>query len=358
MKDLITQFLACLLALNIMVTAPGNAVAQSAPTQAAPAAKVAPDAGIPWPRVVTSHGATIAVYQPQLDSWSGNQLKAYAAVKVTTPSKKDTDYGVIWFSANTEVDKVNRVVTLTNFDITKQSFPTLPNNGATYASALTGELPWNQTIPLDLLESDLAISANAGAQKTYAVQNNPPRIIYSTTPAVLALIDGKPVLGPEHDHLQKVINTRALIVYDTSKYTYYLALMDGWVDAPTIEGPYTVARHDPSKALEEIRQAAQASDSNQPLGNPQQSLQESWGEDEAPTVNVSTVPAELLLTQGQPQFTPILGTTLLYVSNSGNDIFMDSSNNNYYILLAGRWFLSSSLQNGPWMYVSATGPVS
>ncbi len=74
-----------------------------------------------------------------------------------------------------------------------------------------------------------------------------------------------------------------------------------------------------------------------------------------PTVYVSTVPAELLLTQGQPQFTPILGTSLLYVSNSGNDIFMDSSNNNYYILLAGRWFSSTSLQNGPWAYVSATG---
>ena len=211
-------------------------------------------------------------------------------------------------------------------------------------------------MPLDLLESDLAITADAGAQKKYAVQNNPPRIIYSTTPAVLALIDGKPVLGPEQDHLQKVINTRALIVYDTSKYTYYLALMDGWMEAPTIEGPYTVAKHDPTKELKKIRQAAQTSDSNQPLGNPQQSLEEAYGEDEMPTVYVSTVPAELLLTQGQPQLTPILGTSLLYVSNTGNDIFMDSANNNYYILLAGRWFSSTSLQNGPWAYVSATEP--
>jgi hypothetical protein len=32
--------------------------------------------------------------------------------------------------------------------------------------ALTGELPWNHMIPLDLLESDLAIFANGGAQKT------------------------------------------------------------------------------------------------------------------------------------------------------------------------------------------------
>jgi len=134
MKDLLTQFLACLLALNIAVATPGTAVAQS-PT----GAKVAPDAGVPWPRTVTSQGAMVSIYQPQIDIWSGNQLKAYAAVRVVTPGKQATDYGVIWFSANTEVDKVNRVVTLTNFDITKQSFPTLPNNRAAYASAITGE---------------------------------------------------------------------------------------------------------------------------------------------------------------------------------------------------------------------------
>ncbi len=352
MQRLFRQFIAYVLTAAILVVSPGFAVAQA---PAAPAAKVAPDAGLPWPRVVTSQGATISIYQPQVDSWSGNVLKAYAAVKVVTPGKKTTDYGVIWFSANTEVDKVNRVVTLNNFNITKQSFPTIVNNGATYASAFTGELPWNQTIPLDLLESDLAISADAGAQKTYALQNNPPRIIYSATPAVLALIDGKPVLGPEQNHLQKVINTRALIVYDGSKYTYYLALMDGWMESPTIEGPYTVAKHAPTKDLAKIEQAAKSSDSNQPLGNPEQSLQQAWGEDEVPTVYVSTVPAELVVTQGQPQFTPILGTTLLYVSNSGNDIFMDSGNNNCYLLLAGRWFSSGSLQNGPWGYVAATG---
>src|SRR5271166_5840170 len=357
MQHFFRQFIAYVLSTAIVVVSPGFAVGQtqSPATKAVPAAKVAPDARLPWPRVVTSQGATLSIYQPQVDTWSGNLLKAYAAVKVVTPGKTATDYGVIWFTANTEVDKVNRVVTLDTFNITKQSFPTLPNNGAAYASAFTGELPWNQTIPLDLLESDLAISADAGAQKTYTVQNNPPRIIYSTTPAVLALIDGKPVLGPEQDHLQKVINTRALIAYDASQYTYYLALMDGWMDSPTIEGPYTVAKHAPTKDLEKIRKAARTSDSNQPLGNPEQSLQQAWGEDEVPAVYVSTVPAELVVTQGQPQFTPILGTSLLYVSNSGNDIFMDSSNNNYYLLLAGRWFSSASLQNGPWTYVAAAG---
>jgi hypothetical protein len=357
MKQFVQQFIAYVLSAAIVMASPGVAVGQTTAVPAkspATSAKVAPPAGDPWPRIINSNGATISIYQPQVENSSGNVLKAYAAVKVKTAGKKATDYGVIWFTANTEVDKVNRVVTLTNFDITKQNFPTLPNNGQSYASAFTGELPWNQTIPLDLLESDLAINGDASALKKYAVQNDPPKIIYSASPAVLALIDGKPVLGPEQDHLQKVINTRALIVYDAAKYSYYLALMDGWMEAPTLEGPYTVARRAPISGLKKIEEAAQKSDSNQPLGNPQQSLDEAYGEDEVPTVYVSTTPAELLITQGQAQLTPILGTSLLYVSNTGNDIFMDSSNNNYYVLLAGRWFSGASLQNGSWSYVAGT----
>ena len=104
----------------IMVASPGIAVAQ-----APPAAKVAPDAGDPWPRIVTSQGATISIYQPQVDTWSGKRAQGLRGGESEDRGKKATDYGVIWFTANTEVDKVNRVVTLTNFDITKQSFPTL-----------------------------------------------------------------------------------------------------------------------------------------------------------------------------------------------------------------------------------------
>lgn len=66
-------------------------------------------------------------------------------------------------------------------------------------------------------------------------------------------------------------------------------------------------------------------------------------------------PAELLLSQGQPELVPVPGTGLLYVQNSGSDIFMDTSNQTYYILAAGRWFSSSSLQNGSWSYVAGSG---
>src|SRR5215469_4748392 len=184
-----------------------------APTAGTAAAPSSPNE--PWPRQTTYQGATISIFQPQLESWTGNQIAARAAVRVKSASS--TDYGVIWLSARTEVDKVNRTVTLLDVKITKQSFPTLPNNGTTYTTAFLKGLPPTKTVPLDLLESDLAITNAAARQKTYPLQNDPPKIIYSMTPAVLALIDGQPVLQPSADEFQKVVNTRALMIDDPKK---------------------------------------------------------------------------------------------------------------------------------------------
>ena len=198
------RLIACVLAFTITIVSPLAAVAQasqaspsaappaqaSTPSAAKAATPAPPNPGDPWPRIINYQGATISVFQPQVESWAGNELKAYSAVRVKTATKQDTDYGVIWFSARTEVDKVNRMVTLDNFVLNKQSFPTLANNGSAYGNAFILDLPWSKTIPLDLLETSLAVTNAAQAQKTYQLNNDPPRILYSMTPAVLALIDG------------------------------------------------------------------------------------------------------------------------------------------------------------------------
>ena len=241
---------------------------------------------------------------------------------------------MIWITARTEVDKINRMVTLLDLNITKQSFPTLPNNGSAYASALLKDLPWNKTVALDLLEADLAVTDAAAKQKTFELQNTPPIIYFSTQPAVLALVDGKPVLQPTADNFQKVVNTRSLIVYDPKKYSYYLALMDGWMESPTVEGPWTISHRAPTKDLEKIEKGAVSTKSNQPLGNPQESLKTAEEEGILPKVYVSTVPAELLVTQGEPVLTAIPGTSLQYVSNTGAEIFFDTGNQS---LLRADW---------------------
>src|SRR3546814_10423623 len=51
-------------------------------------------------------------------------------------------------------------------------------------------------VSLDRIQAALAIAEaqRGGAATPQAVKNDPPRVILSTTPAILVLVDGKPVL--------------------------------------------------------------------------------------------------------------------------------------------------------------------
>ena len=61
-------------------------------------------------------------------------------------------------------------------------------------------------------------------------------IFFSTKPAVLVLIDGKPALRQvPGSKLLRVLNTRALILLDQASGIYYLHLMDHWVQAVNVE---------------------------------------------------------------------------------------------------------------------------
>ena len=350
MKQGVALALAVCLTLSSMPVAFAQTAAAA---QTAPANRATEPGGDPWPRTADVNGATISIYQPQLNSWNGNLLDAYAAVKIKVSGSDVTNYGVIWFTARTEVDKVNRVVTVNDFALTKQNFPTLVNNGSAYAAAFKGAMPWTENMPLDELETALATTSVDAEQHRVAVNNDPPKIILSTTPAVLVSIDGKPVLRPSAEGFLKVLNTRALILADASSNTYYLALMDGWVESKAVNGPWTFAAHPPA-ALEKIKSAAIADDQNQVVGNDKQSLASANEDGEAPTVYITTAQAELLLTKGEPQFEPLAGTTLSYVVNSADDIFRDGeAPQHYYVLVGGRWFIAPSLQNGSWAYEPA-----
>jgi len=63
-------------------------------------------------------------------------------------------------------------------------------------------------------------------------------------------------------------------------------------------------------------------------------------------------PAELIASNGKPNFTPIQNTSLLYMDNSNADVFMDIDNNQYYTVLSGRWYKAPNT-NGPWAYIDA-----
>jgi hypothetical protein len=69
-----------------------------------------------------------------------------------------------------------------------------------------------------------------------------------------------------------------------------------------------------------------------------------------PAIDVSTTPAELIVLRGQPSLAPVAATDLLEVTNTDDDLFLSTPEQEYYVLLSGRWFRAKSLQ-GPWEYV-------
>jgi len=339
-------------ALALASALPACAARDSASTGASPgaAANAAPASVDPWPRQIQLQDGTALVYSPQVESWQGNQLTFRSAVAITPSGSNDKTFGVVWATAQTDVDRVMRRVSLQNLTLTRSKFPTLADNGAHYLSELQGQLPSAaQTIALDRLEASLAASGTVHT-KGVAVQNTPPRIIVSYTPAILVPIDGKTALRPvSGTALQRVINTRAFIARSGS--TYYLHVYDGWLSASAVDGPYSQASSPPS-GLSDLAQTLSQNGTVDLLtganAQPPPSLANG-----VPTIYVTHQPAELLVFKGQPNLQPIGNTGLLWAANTTADVIVDTATSNYYALISGRWYMAQTL-TGPWSYVPST----
>jgi hypothetical protein len=324
----------------------------AAQTAGAPAGAAALPA-FQWPRDVSISNAALLIYQPQVNSWVDNKIDLRAAMAIKPTGATEETFGVVFVTARTQVDKVSRMVVFENMQITKLDFPTLPDHGAMYRAELQKRLTSDaRSISLDRLEASLAAAGIKLAP--VEVANLPPQVIISYSPAILVPIDGAPVLKPVPNHslVQRVINTRALILQGGLGNNFYIHVYDGWLTSSTIDGPWTQAALGPvqAKAASEIAQQLSKAGTvdlldGGPKADPKPTL--AGG---VPTIYTVQGPAELVQFKGQPDFVPIVGTQLLWASNTTNDVLIDTNTNDYYVLLAGRWFRSAAL-SGPWIFV-------
>src|SRR2546425_1177816 len=169
------------------------------------------------------------------------------------------------------------------------------------------------TIALDRLQAELEVERVEDPSRIVQVKNDPPRIIVSQGRALLVRIDGQPVLREvAGTGLLRVINTRVLLLLDRSAGRYYL-------DTPAPE-------------LTQLLQTGAI-----------------------PAIYVSNVPAELIALRGQPALAPIAATDILQVTNTDDDLFLYTPQQEYYVLLSGRRFRAAPLQ-GRWEYVASGLP--
>jgi hypothetical protein len=296
-----------------------------------------------WPREFEDNGTKVDIYQPQIEKWEGTDFETRSAVAITAAGSNAPVYGVFWMKARADIDKAARIVTLNDIKVTKASFPSAQKLQSEYLALIQKHVPTiSKTVALEHLEASYAVSEAVKKARTVTVRNDPPRIIYSTTPSLLVLVDGPPALRPMAGlQAERIINTRALIVKVDS--LFYLNASDHWYQAVDLGGPWILAGNPPA-VLEAAKEAAVASQ-NVDLMHPSTNAVTT-----TPTIFVSIVPAELIQTEGAPNLVPIEGTDLMQIANSDNALFFYDPNQRYYVLISGRWF-DASLLEGPWGFV-------
>ncbi len=300
-----------------------------------------------WPRRMDTAKYVITIYQPQLESIEGDRLTGRAALSVTEKTKKTPVFGVVWMRARMDTDRNNRVATFHDIKVTDVRFPEVTEEQKQQLREILEKqmAEWETTTSLDRIVT--AVEAlDKEKRGDEALRNSPPRIIFMPRPSVLVLIDGDPrMVALEQTSYMRVVNTPFLIVYDPSTKIHYLRGGTVWLTASDIKGPWKEAESvpDPIKALGEVKKEADKKDSGTKKAEKALDLR--------PEVIVSTEPAELIAADGEPEWSTISGTNLLYMSNTESNVFLYTTSQQYFALLSGRWFSTKSLTDGPWSYV-------
>jgi hypothetical protein len=304
-----------------------------------------------WPRVVVNGLATNTIYQPQVESWDGTNLIARSAVAVQTSGLSQPVYGLVTFRAKGMMEPGQQLVRFEGCEILRSEFPSAPNRANELAGGLQASLTQElRTMSLTAIELGAAANSELAKAQAQPLNNTPPKVIISTKPAVLVSIDGTPAYRDvPNTQLQRIINSRILMLRD-SRGRHYLHVLDGYMQAPELKGPWTVSGPPIGAPIAE----KQAQDSGQVdmlegQPDPVTNVRPSLGMGDPPLVYVSTEPAELITFSGEPNYISIPGTQLLYATNTTGNVFKLLTDQQNYILLSGRWFKASSL-NGPWQF--------
>lgn len=319
------------------------------PTYAESGKDVAPEVHkLNWPRVFTNNpNMTLTMYQPEIEKWEGNTFNARSAISVQPKGQDTPIFGVVWLTARIDVDKGAGIITLSDIKFTKLSFPGDPAKSDMLLAAMQKQIPAKPLLlPLGQVDNKYLLSDAMPKPETQPVKNDPPMIIFSKEASLLVLVDGEPVMRPVSGaDCQRVLNTRAVILQGTNGGPFYLRALKYWFQADSLAGPWKPTTKTPAniiKAATSLVSAKQADPIDPPNGQDRPAA--------PPVVYVSTTPAELVQTKGEPQFVPIPETQLLEVKNSANAIILDVSSQSYYVLISGRWFSSTAL-TGPWAFV-------
>jgi hypothetical protein len=251
----------------------------------------------------------------------------------------------MWFDCQISTDRDERTVELHNIKVSAAKFPDIEEEQILKLSAfLEEEVPkWEMELSLDQLLAGLEMEETQVELATN-LNNKAPEIIFATEPTMLILVDGDPRFEKiEKSNYERVVNTPYFIVRDTKEDKYFINGAEHWYVSDNFDQWESTTKV-PNK-LKNIAEEAMGEENEEKEGG------DVRDENVVPAVVVRTTPAELLQSEGEPAYEPIEGTSILFMSNTADDILMDIESQDHYILVAGRWYKSKSLTEGPWTFV-------
>lgn len=294
-----------------------------------------------WPQTISlKNGGLITIYQPQPETYAENRITGRAALSVKDRAASDPIFGAMLFEATVSAEKTGSAATLEKLSISSLKLPGL-EDGTRVQELKTAieEAAAQSGLRISLDEVRAAIEKSGGqAKETF--RNDPPKIIYANKPSTLVLIDGEPKIQKDEDlDAERVMNTPFLIFKEGSQWNLYAGGL--WYKSSSVTSGW-VANSSLSQKLKSV---------NEQIRKEEKENNKETASPERTSIIVSTEPAELIQTNGEPNYQTIEGTSLLYVSNTSNDLFKDINTQKTYTLVTGRWFEAAGI-NGPWKYVT------
>jgi hypothetical protein len=177
----------------------------------------------------------------------------------------------------------------------------------------------------------VAVANKSESAPVVPVNNDPPAIVVSYSPAILLGVDGEPVLAEiPKTKLQFVVNTSWPLFFEKSQSSYYLLVGRQWMTANSLDGPWSPTAKLP-KDMSKVPEDPQFS-------SIKEAIPPVASGGVIPQIFYSKRPAEIILFDGRPVYSKIPGTQLVYATNTSAYVFLYTATNQFYYLTGGRWF--------------------
>lgn len=337
-----------LLSAALLISGPGL------PVPVAHAADTSEDArNSAWPQEFKEEGTKLVFFQPQWETLDNGVLRGRAALAITPKGKSTPVFAAAWLETDVKIKEDARKVKTGDLRVTRVHLPDASASEEEHFLELARQAAPGLDLDLDLDTLEAAVQSSR-QERNQAAQLNmaPPRILFEAHPSFLVVLDGDPKeMRVQGTSLERVVNTPFFIVRDTGNGKYYLDGGGRWYESKSLKSSWKAIDEPPDKVMDVwkkgTQQAASANPHDAEARQKAEEAQAAVKKGPPPTPVVSTEPAELIVTQGDPKFAPLTGGELLYLSNSPNDVLLDVSDQQYYVLLSGRWFRGPAL-TGPW----------